>query len=588
MSKNQWVRDHQLLGHAKNRVIFVSHMTSAVGAFLLYGFLALDPQHDRALVVVGLITGIGCVASQFLKPKDGWKEQVFLAISSLILTAAHVFLVLNMPTLFSPPAIFSMTMIVTTSLVGTTRAGRIVTGIAMTTFVVSYFQHYGTGAFQNLSNSDAIYPLGVLFGFLLTCFVCNLSASAFRTGMIETASKLTEARAIAQSANDAKTIFLANMSHEIRTPMNGIMGMIDEVLDRDLDAHDRRDLEVANRAAQSLLGILNDILDFSKLQAGELSVEAVPTKTIEPFADVAALFTPAASAKGLSLSFETGSQLPPYVTLDPLRVRQILSNLVGNAVKFTNDGSIQLRLHYADQALEIEVRDTGIGIPENKLPMIFDRFGQAQSSIERHYGGTGLGLSISKQLVDAMNGSIRVESTIDQGTTFSITIPAQPCSQPQGSTEPQIVAEQEDEFETPLRILVAEDNRVNQLVLTRFFERLGHRATIVDDGDEAVELAGSVEFDVLIFDVGMERMDGITAARIIQDSGGKNADTHLLLATAYSERDLQNETDDVRINDILMKPLKFDDLRTALKRARPSGLAAVDADNSPRAVVEHG
>lgn len=588
MIKNPWVREHQLLGHAKNRVIFVSHMTSAVGAFLLYGLLALDPQYDRTVVVVGLMTGAGCISVLFLKPEDGWKEQVFLGISSLIMTSAHVYLVLRMPTLLSPPAIFSLTMIVSTTLVGTTRAGRISTGIAMTTYMVCYFKHYGYGAFQNLTDGEAIYPLGILLGFLLASVACHLSASAFRTGMTETASKLTEARASAQSANDAKTIFLANMSHEIRTPMNGIMGMIDEVLDRDLDAHDRRDLEVANRAAQSLLGILNDILDFSKLQAGELSVEAVSTKTTEPFSDVAALFTPAASAKGLSLSFEKGSHIPPYVELDPLRVRQVLSNLVGNAVKFTNEGSIHLRLDYTNQALEVEVRDTGIGIPQNKLPMIFDRFGQAQSSIDRHYGGTGLGLSISKQLVDAMNGSIRAESTVDQGTKFFITIPVQPCAQPQEIIEPQIAEEQEDEFETPLRILVAEDNQVNQLVLTRFFERLGHRATIVDDGDEALELAKSVEFDVLIFDVGMERMDGITAARLIQDSEGLNARTHTILATAYSENDLEGETDSVRINDILMKPLKFDDLRTALKRARPSAQQAGATGDSARVMFEHG
>ncbi|MEO1658622.1 MAG: ATP-binding protein [Pseudomonadota bacterium] len=555
------------LERARNRVFKASCLSAAVGATLVSIVCSFIPDFSRLLIAGGFVIGALCFTAPWFKPKSPKAEQIYLIAFGLILATLQIAVTLRVPMLFSAPSTFLIVGVVAITLVGGRIAGRLAAVAAMGTYLTSFLLYHRQEPTQYFVNGQFVDWPSALIGYLLATFACYLCASSFRAGMTRATLRLEEARRIAQSASDAKTTFLANMSHEIRTPMNGVMGMIDEVLERDLAPEDRRDLEVASRAAHSLLGILNDILDFSKLQAGELSIEPTEIRTTEPFVDVASLFTPAASAKGLSLRFEAGAHMPTHVRVDPLRVRQILSNLIGNAVKFTERGSIVLRLDHEGDALRIEVADTGIGIPQDKLPVIFDRFGQAQSEIERRYGGTGLGLAISKQLVDEMGGTICVESEVQRGTTFTISIPAPACAAPETPATPPTPVD--EEFDTPLRILVAEDNRVNQLVLTRFFERLGHRATIVDDGDEAVELAASIPFDVLVLDVSMERMDGITAARTIQASGGPNAQTCTILATAYSERDLASEVENVRIDTLLMKPLRFEDLRAALNQATP-------------------
>ncbi|MEO1041083.1 MAG: ATP-binding protein [Pseudomonadota bacterium] len=557
--------DH--LTRAKSRVFTSSCLSAAVAATLVSLVCSFIPDFSQSLIIGGLVIAALCFVAPWLKPKGGRPEQIFLGIFALLFGTMQIALMIRVPMLYSAPALFLIVSATSVTLIGGRIAGRVATIAAMATFIVSYLLYHVDEPTQYFENGQYVDWPSALIGYLMATFACYLCAGSFRSAMTRATHRLKEAHKLAMAASDAKTTFLANMSHEIRTPMNGVMGMIDGMLERDLAAEDRRDLEVASRAAHSLLAILNDILDFSKLQAGELTIEKGPTPTLEPFVDVTSLFTPAASAKGLSLRFEANANLPSYLEIDPLRIRQILSNLIGNAVKFTEQGSITLSVAYQQDALRIAVKDTGIGIPYDKLPVIFDRFGQAQSVIERRYGGTGLGLAITKQLVDAMNGSLAVESEIGQGSTFLITIPATVCDAP--IAEPEVMIESVDELERPLRILVAEDNRVNQLVLTRFFERMGHRATIVDDGDEAVELAQTVPFDVLVLDVMMERMDGITAARLIQEGDGMNTATHTILVTAYSERDVADQVGNVRIDGLLMKPLRFDDLRSMLNKAGP-------------------
>lgn len=562
------------LKESRDRVFMTTCWTTAFAAAIVCLICLIYTDVRKSTVIFGAVFGLINFLGPWLKPKSPQGERLFFIIYSIIITLMHIWLMLNVTLMYSAVSTFLIIGVLGITLVGGRIAGRLSAGATILAFVTSYMIHHADEPIQYFENGQFIDWTSSLIAHILVIIGVFLCANVFRSAMIRTTIKLDDARREAQSASEAKTTFLANMSHEIRTPMNGVMGMIDEVLERDLAPDDRRDLEVASRAAHSLLGILNDILDFSKLQAGELAVEPVPTKTTEPFVDVSSLFTPAASAKGLSLRFEATAQMPTHVNIDPLRVRQVLSNLVGNAVKFTEKGSVVLRLDHDGDALRIEVEDTGIGIPESKLPVIFDRFGQAQTAIERRYGGTGLGLAISKQLIETMGGSICVESELGRGTTFTMTIPARPSDAPAPVTE---TTDTDDDSDTPLRILVAEDNRVNQLVLTRFFERLGHRATIVDDGDEAVELAASVRFDVLMLDVSMERMDGITAARAIQADGSVNAATHTILATAYSERDLASEIKDIRVDGLLMKPLRFEDLRAALQQATPSAEAIVAA-----------
>ncbi|MBL8482293.1 MAG: PAS domain S-box protein, partial [Rhodocyclaceae bacterium] len=315
---------------------------------------------------------------------------------------------------------------------------------------------------------------------------------------------LQEAKIAAENANRAKSEFLANMSHEIRTPMNGVMGMVGLALAQNPAAEMRDYLETANASAQALLAVINDILDFSKIEAGKLNLERVTFATRREIEHMLRPFEQQAAERGLLLVSQIAPEVPAYLSGDPVRLRQVITNLIGNAIKFTHQGSVALRLELAEAAgaqcwLRCSVEDTGIGIAADKLGHIFDAFAQADSSTTRRYGGTGLGLAISRQLVKLMGGDLVVHSTLGRGSTFSFTVCLGRAMPPAAPAEPPAAAAPV----ARLRILLAEDHPVNQKFALAVLGKWGHSVVVADTGRAAVDLYAREPFDIVLMDVHM-------------------------------------------------------------------------------------
>ncbi len=386
-------------------------------------------------------------------------------------------------------------------------------------------------------------------------------------------SQLEEARDRAEEAGRAKSDFLAMMSHEIRTPLIGVLGMAELLASSPLDEEQRQQVATIRASGDTLLVIINDILDFSKVEANKLELDVGDVDLAAELDHVARLYRPLALAKGVALDLELDEVTTRVVRGDRVRIRQIVSNLVSNAVKFTHVGSVAVRARterdheMRDQdmvTVVIDVIDTGIGIPRERLGRLFQAFSQADASTTRRFGGTGLGLAISERLARMMGGNVQVRSDVGIGSVFSLRLFLEPGGATPHIDEPVVAVD--DAAIASLRVLVAEDNAVNRKVAVALLGRLGLQVDLANDGREAVEAARSGDYDVILMDMQMPEMDGLEATSIIRTLALDRRPVIVALTANAFDAD-RDACLDAGMDDFMTKPFTLDQLRQALAGA---------------------
>lgn len=415
------------------------------------------------------------------------------------------------------------------------------------------------------------YAIMCLVGWLFLSFVA-LRINRQYWAMQRYAALLEQRAEQLAEATNAKSAFLARMSHELRTPLNGMLGMAQLLKLSDLNPVQREYAGTITKSGKALRTIIDDILDLSKIEAGKLKLSPGRFDLAKTVHETLDLLAPEATARGLALWREITDKLPPWLLGDAGRIRQILTNLVGNAIKFTDEGSVTVRVSANEITPEqvdvcIEVSDTGAGIPQETCEHIFEAFNQAESGSSHPAGGTGLGLSITRQLVDMMNGSIRVDSRAGYGSVFTVHIPLPVATQETENRDstPSPVTNWAGGMLVNRSILVAEDNPVNQLFTSEVLKSMGCRVTAVNDGLQAVEAFRTGHYDAILMDMQMPNLDGLGATRAIRAAENASAHTPIIAVTANALKGDCETCLAAGVDDFISKPFDISDLQAVLE-----------------------
>lgn len=438
--------------------------------------------------------------------------------------------------------------------------------------IIPLITFFGLIVFDLWSNVDFVIAVcGTLaaFGACVAVLATAVSSNRSSASLLQANRNLQAAlveldakRREAEDASKAKNEFVALISHEIRTPMNGVIGMLEVLLRSPLSPEQKEHASIARHSARDLLYLLDDVIDISSLEARRIAIENNPFRPSDIVESVVALFRGRAEAKGVALRSAVSPDVPAWVDGDARRIRQVITNLVSNAIKFTESGTIEISASYSSGELSVSIHDTGIGLTNDVLAEIFLPFYQVDSSDTRSVGGAGLGLSICRHLIELMGGTIGVDSVPGKGSRFWFSLPLTEAE------PPQVVRSAEEEAMRPMRILIAEDNIAMQKILTALLNELGHTISIVETGADAVTAVAAGDFDVVLMDVMMPVMNGPTAARKIRELGGRPGDIPIIGLTANALAGDRERYIAAGMTDCLSKPVDVAALFSALRHAQ--------------------
>ena len=487
-----------------------------------------------------------------------------IALSGLTVLVAFATLGSQTTTLFL--AVFPMMILVSF------RAGPawvLVTGLVVSMIASAYTAH-GLGPFALNEGARAVARQLALQPFLVALLLCCLPANSALGDRARTERRLVRlnaaakaARAEAVAASLAKSEFIANISHEIRTPLNGILGMTQALLIAIKSETARKQLSVIQESGRSLLAILSDILDISKIESGKIELEAIPFDLGQLVADVSQTYETIAAEKRIQFSHTIEADALGTYRGDPVRCKQILHNLLSNALKFTEKGAVRLSVSGGQSGLSFEVSDTGIGISPEQMGRLFKRFSQADGSTTRQFGGTGLGLAISARLAELMGGQIEVSSATGEGSRFTLHIRLELCEP--AASEPMVIA-QSDVMSRGVRILAAEDNRVNQEVLKALLEPLDVELVLASNGQEAFDFWRQGDFDLVLMDMQMPLVDGLEAIKMIraEEAATGQLATPIIVLSANAMSHHVNGYANLPVQGFVAKPIEVDSLFEAI------------------------